>query len=201
MKLIGMYDSPFVRRVAISMKILGFEFEHVPLSVYRNPDAFKLYNPLLRAPTLVFLDGQTLSDSSFILDYLDQRVPERRLIPADGPERLLALQTLSVALVAAEKAITLVHETKSRPANVHYHPAVERARGQIVTALSMLDARLPFAVTTGGHLDQVAITSAVVYRYVCHVAPELTGHGRYSQLAALSATCEQLPSFLSARWE
>jgi len=201
MKLIGQYDSPFVRRVAISLKILGFEFEHVPLSVFRNADSFKLYNPLLKAPTLVLSDGQTLSDSSFILDYLDQRVPERRLVPAAGPERLAALQTLSVALVASEKAVMLVYETKMRPANLHHLPTIERVRGQVVTALGMLDDRLPFAVTTGGHLDQVAITSAVAYRYVCHVAPELTGHGRHSRLASLSATCEQLPSFLSARLE
>ncbi|SUE06186.1 Uncharacterised protein [Pantoea agglomerans] len=34
MILIGMLDSPYVRRVAIYMKVLGIQFEHRPLSVF-----------------------------------------------------------------------------------------------------------------------------------------------------------------------
>ncbi len=33
MLLIGMFDSPFVRRVAISMKLLDIKFEHANWSV------------------------------------------------------------------------------------------------------------------------------------------------------------------------
>ena len=36
MKLIGMLDSPYVRRVAICMKLLGLEFEHAPISVFSS---------------------------------------------------------------------------------------------------------------------------------------------------------------------
>ena len=35
MVLIGMLDSPYVRRVAVSMKLMGMPFEHRPLSVFR----------------------------------------------------------------------------------------------------------------------------------------------------------------------
>ena len=60
MKLIGLYDSPFVRRVAISLHVQGYTYQHVPLSVFRNIEAFRLYNPLLKAPTLVLSDGMVL---------------------------------------------------------------------------------------------------------------------------------------------
>ena len=35
MKLIGMLDSPYVRRVAVSLALYGVEFEHLPLPL--NP--------------------------------------------------------------------------------------------------------------------------------------------------------------------
>ncbi|MBN2993513.1 glutathione S-transferase N-terminal domain-containing protein [Pseudomonas cedrina subsp. fulgida] len=36
MKLIGMLDSPYVRRVAISLDLYGVDFVHEPLSVFRT---------------------------------------------------------------------------------------------------------------------------------------------------------------------
>jgi len=36
MQLIGMLDSPFVRRVAISLRLLDLPFEHRFLSVFRH---------------------------------------------------------------------------------------------------------------------------------------------------------------------
>ena len=49
MELIGMSDSPFVRRVAISAKRLGLSFEHEQISVMRQFEAFSAYNPLVKA--------------------------------------------------------------------------------------------------------------------------------------------------------
>lgn len=68
MQLIGMLDSPYVRRVAISLKLLGIPFEHQPLSVFRNISEFSQINPLIKAPTLVCDDGEVLMDSALILN-------------------------------------------------------------------------------------------------------------------------------------
>ena len=40
MKLIGMMDSPYVRRVAVSLALYGVEFESLPLSVFSGFDEF-----------------------------------------------------------------------------------------------------------------------------------------------------------------
>jgi len=200
MKLIGMYDSPFVRRVAISLHIQGFTFQHLPLSVFRNIDAFRLYNPLLKAPSLVLGDGTLLSDSSLILDYLDEQVPERRLIPPSGEARWTALRQINQAIVTAEKAVSYVYETELRPPEKHFAPMQERARGQVQTGLALLDERA-VALLPGQHLNQLEITTAVTYRFVAHVLPELLTDGAYPRLAALSAQCEALPAFLSAPLE
>ncbi len=196
MKLIGLYDSPFVRRVAISLHVQGYTYQHVPLSVFRNIEAFRLYNPLLKAPTLVLSDGTTLTDSSVILDYLDEQVPESRLIPAHGPSRWAALQHITLALVTAEKAVAQVYETVLRPPEVQFAPLQLRFRAQVETGLGLLEERaMPLAPQEP--LSQAVITTAVAYRFVSSVLPDVLENGRYPRLAALSAQCEDLPAFLA----
>ena len=85
MLLIGMFDSPYVRRVAISMKRLELPFEHGNWSVGVDFDRIRQYSPLGRVPVLVMDDGMVLVESGAILDALDDRVgPKCALMPASG---------------------------------------------------------------------------------------------------------------------
>src|SRR5499427_1644563 len=85
MFLIGQYDSPFVRRVAIAMRLYGIAFEHRPWSTFGDAELIAPYNPLRRVPTLVLDSGEALIESTAILDYLDETVgPERAMLPAQG---------------------------------------------------------------------------------------------------------------------
>ena len=61
MILIGMYDSPFTRRVAIALALLGYRFEHRAWSVGADFDRIRQYSPLGRVPVLVLADGQVLT--------------------------------------------------------------------------------------------------------------------------------------------
>jgi glutathione S-transferase len=51
MMLIGQYDSPFVRRVAIALKTYGLAYEHKPWSTFGDADQVAKFNPLRRVPT------------------------------------------------------------------------------------------------------------------------------------------------------
>lgn len=115
MKLIGMLDSPYVRRTAISLKLLGLPFEHAPVSVFRHFDAFRAINPVVKAPTLVCDDGTVLMDSTLILDYAEA-LAGRSLMPAALPARRQALRVVGLALAACEKAVQIVYECNLRPA-------------------------------------------------------------------------------------
>jgi glutathione S-transferase len=85
MILIGQYDSPFVRRVAIALRLYAMPFEHRPWSTFGDADKIAPFNPLRRVPTLVLDDGETLLESGAILDHLDEMAgPERSLIAARG---------------------------------------------------------------------------------------------------------------------
>jgi glutathione S-transferase len=60
MILVGQYDSPFVRRVAVSLRALGLVYEHDTRSVFADFEAMRAVNPLGRIPSLVLDDGETL---------------------------------------------------------------------------------------------------------------------------------------------
>ena len=83
MILVGQYDSPYVRRVAISLKLAGLQFTRDTRSVFADADEMRRINPLGRIPSLVLDDGEVLIDSGAILDYLDEMLgSERALLPA-----------------------------------------------------------------------------------------------------------------------
>ena len=85
LKLIGKFMSPFTRRVAVSLKIQGVEFEHLDLSTATDGDEVRKYNPMVRVPTVVLDDNTTLIDSDAILDWFDEKAgPKDRLIPESG---------------------------------------------------------------------------------------------------------------------
>ena len=71
MILIGQYDSPFTRRVAIGLTLYGIAFEQRPWSVFSDADRIRPYNPLTRVPTLILDDGDVLIESGAIIDYVD----------------------------------------------------------------------------------------------------------------------------------
>src|SRR5258708_17139530 len=105
MILVGQYDSPYVRRVAVSLRVLGFDYEHDTRSVFGDFDSMRQTNPLARIPSLVFDDGEVLIDSAAILDWLDETVgPARALLPTARPQRPRALRLLALATGVMDKA-------------------------------------------------------------------------------------------------
>lgn len=115
LKLIGMLDSPYVRRTAISLRMMGLDFELSQLSVFRNFDEFKAINPVVKAPSLVTDDGQMLMDSTLILEYADRLAPDRSLMPVDAAMFVKVQHLIGLAMAANEKTVQLVYEKTQRP--------------------------------------------------------------------------------------
>lgn len=138
--LIGQYDSPFVRRVAIAMSLYEMPFEHRPWSVFRDAEQISTYNPLRRVPTLVFPSGEALIDSTMILDALDDQVEDTQvMMPRRGPERRAGLRVCALACGMADKGVALVYETVLREADHRNTRWVKRCSRQIKDALDMLE--------------------------------------------------------------
>ena len=107
--LIGQYDSPFVRRVGIALRLYNMPFEHRPWSVFADAEKICAINPLGRVPVLVLETGFALTDSHAILDYLDSLVAQP-LYPRTEPQRHQVVKVAALATGLADKAVGLVYE-------------------------------------------------------------------------------------------
>ncbi|MDB5968565.1 MAG: glutathione S-transferase [Hydrocarboniphaga sp.] len=201
MILIGMFDSPFVRRVAVSMNLLGLPFEHRNWSVGRDQAAIREYNPLGRVPTLVLDDGTSLCDSFALLDYLDQFVgPGRALLPPTGLERRDALQLMALASGVAEKGVLQAYERIFRPAERQHQPWVDRCAEQMHGALALLElacAAKPGDWLIGERLTQADVSTVTAWTFV--VGALQVSESAYPALAGHARRCELLPAFADSR--
>lgn len=196
MILIGQYDSSFVRRVGIALRLYGLPFEHRPWSVFGEGDKVQAVNPLMRVPTLVLDDGDVVADSSSILDHLDGLVPpEKRLLPQAEPARRQALKVMTFATGLADKGVGLFYEL-----HLHETPSaffVERCRLQISTVLAALEAERaarPGTYWFGG-ITHADIAVACAWRHVDEAHPGLIDPAAHPALAAHCAGMEALPVF------
>jgi glutathione S-transferase len=198
MFLIGQYDSPFVRRAAIALRLCGIPFEQRPWSSFRDADRLRLYNPLTRVPTLVLDDGETIIDSHAIIDFADELVPpERRMFPVSGEERRRAIRVASLATGMGDKLVSLFYEQR-----LHEQASdvwVERCRRQIGGALEALEADRAQRTGTwwfGDAIGHADIAVACVLRFAREVHSGIVDFDRYPALLAHSDRAEALPVFV-----
>lgn len=201
MQLIGYLDSPFVRRVAITMGFLGIEYQHRELSIFRDFEEFKTINPMVKVPTLVLDDGQVLGDSTLIIDYLESHVAGRSLMPTARSEYLTALQHTGTALVAMEKVAQLVYETSQRPPELQHEPWINRLEQQLEGAADLMELAVVEHASSGKQwlfgdfLSQADIAIAVAWRFMQHIDRVRLQPNDYPALVAFSNCAEELPEF------
>jgi glutathione S-transferase len=202
MFLIGQYDSPFVRRVAIAMRLYGIAFEHKPWSTFGEGDKIAPYNPLRRVPTLVLDDGEALIDSAAIIDYLDEiardqdKTAGEAMLPSRGEARRRQLRLCALATGLGDKSVSLLYEHVLRKEQLTLW--VARCEAQIAGVLDVLEQERA-AVTTpwlnGDRIGHSDIAVACVLRFTREAHPHLFDGSRYPALAAHAAKCEALPAF------
>ncbi len=88
-RLVGNYLSPYVRKVLVCLHVKGIAYEIDPIVPFFGGDAFSALSPLRRIPVLID-DRVTLSDSSVICQYLEDRHPEPAFYPRDVVDRARA---------------------------------------------------------------------------------------------------------------
>lgn len=204
MLLIGMFDSPFVRRVAVTLKLLGLKFEHANWSVGKDFERIREYNPLGRVPTLVLPSGEKLFESAAILDYLDELVgPERALLPAAGPERRQALNLIAMATGAADKGVLQLYEGVFRPESKRHQPWLDRLRLQMGSSLAAIDRymgeRGVAQWLVGKRMTQADITAVCAFTFLNDSLRVASDVVMFHSLATLAARCEALPAFSETR--
>jgi len=197
MILIGQYDSPFVRRVGIALTHYGLTFEHRPWSAFSDAFQIRPYNPLIRVPTLVLDDGEALIDSHYILDYLDSRAPDDRLLaPRDQPERRRMFKIVALATGLGDKAVNLFYEQRMHNAASDIY--VQRLRAQIDGALNMLETEASAVRTPywfGDRMSHADVAVTAMWRFVADSHPGLVLPDDYPTLRERTAALEKTELF------
>jgi glutathione S-transferase len=197
MNLIGQYDSPFVRRVALALRFYGLPFEHTPWSTFGDAEKIALYNPLMRVPALVLDDGEVLIESTAILDYLDELAgPSRALIPDCGHVRREVLHICGLATGLGDKAVSLLYERVLR--GEESQRWVDRCRSQIAGVLAALEedrARHRTRFWFGDNITHADIAVACVTRFTREAHAGLFDASRYPALDSHAEICEALQPF------
>jgi glutathione S-transferase len=201
LQLIGMLDSPYVRRVAISLQFLGLPCEHRAVSVFRDFEKFSAINPVVKAPSLICDDGEVLMESTLILEYAESIATKRRsLMPSEATARQRSLRILGLALAACDKTVQIVYEQNLRPAEKRHQPWVDRVTGQLLAAYAALETalhELPLSAAAEA-IDQAGITVAVAWHFTQAMLPDVIAATHYPALSRFSAEAETLPQFKAA---
>ncbi|MCS0493577.1 glutathione S-transferase [Ancylobacter sp. MQZ15Z-1] len=202
MRLIGMLDSPYVRRVAISLTALDLPFTHESVSVFRHFDAFAAINPVVKAPTLVTDDGVVLMDSTLIIAHAERlAAPGMSLEPAGIAAHARSQRLIGLALAACEKTVQIVYEHQLRPEEKRHQPWLDRVQGQLFAAYRALEAEIGEDWLTGERPMQADITTAVAFIFTRNMIPEVVPADAFPALARFTARAEALPAFLAMPYD
>ena len=201
MQLIGYNESPFVRRVSITLKLYGIPFEQRAIATSDRATIEPL-NPLGRIPTLVLDDGETLIDSTMILDWLDEQVgPEKALTPRSGDERRAVNRLVAVALGVCEKYVAAYYEETKRPGSHRWGPWLDQLEAQVQAGLHFLEEAMRGPYLLGNRMTQADVTTVCAVDTIrfdmAHLAPE----GSYPKLDALVASVANVEAFRKTRPE
>jgi len=197
MVLYGRYASPFVRRVAVTLRLYGVGYRHVPLMPF-GPDKAELakFNPIARVPALRLDSGEMLIDSAVILDHLDQAAgPQATLTPATGAARRRVLRLLAVALGANEKLVAGLYERHFRPREAWHGPWLNTCDKQVRDGFAWLDAEFAGPWFTGPCMTQADITVAVFWLFGRAKRPRFFEGLGCKRLDALADLLQETPAF------
>jgi glutathione S-transferase len=168
-KIIGSYLSPYVRKVLVALHLKGLAYEIDPIVPFFGDERFSAMSPLRRIPVLTD-DKVCLSDSSVIVQYLDERYPQPPLYPADIADRARArwLEEYADTRMGEVFIWQLFNQVAINPfvwGRKADAAALEKTlTGEMPQVLGYLEAQLPQAGFIFGELSVADISIAAFFR-------------------------------------
>lgn len=207
MKLYGYFRSSAAYRVRIALNLKGLHYEQVPVNLLRGDNRKPEYgqvNPQGLVPALVLDDGQVLTQSLAICEYLEECSPQPALLPADpaGRARVRAL-ALAVACDVHPLNNLRVLKYLVRELGLGEEAKLQWYRHWIAVGLSGVENLLNGSPQTGRFCHGDAPTLADVClvpqvtnarRFECDLAP-------YPSIVRIDAACAELDAFQAAQPE
>lgn len=163
MKLLYQTHSPFARKVLVFAYEAGIadliEVVHQETSPTQRNEVVFAENPLGKVPVLIRPERPSLFDSDVICAYLDTAHDGRKLIPADGESRWLALREQALAQGLADAGIAIRWETVRRPEALRYARLRDGYIEKLIAGYDWLERELD--VSASVHVGHIAVATCL----------------------------------------
>ncbi len=110
LRLFGYWRSSATYRVRIALELKQLAYDYEPVNLLKGEqvsDEYLKRNPQGLVPTLATEEGEMITQSSAIIEYLEERYPEHRVLPADAAERAKARAIASIIACEAQPFMNL----------------------------------------------------------------------------------------------
>lgn len=205
MKLYSYFRSSAAYRVRIALNLKGLPYEMVPIHLTKDggrqhTQEFRAINPQARVPALVLSNGEILTQSLAIIEYLDDIHPDPPLLPADALGRAKSraiAQTIACDIHPLNNLIALKYlkrQLKHEQADIdtwYHHWIIEG-----FTALEGLLSNGPYACGPLVTLADICLVPQVANARRLKVPLE-----KFSKIVAVDAACQKVPAFDKAKPE
>ena len=198
-RLISATPSPYARKVRIALAEKGIEFELITEVPWESTTQTPRYNPLEKLPILLLENGESVYESSYILEYLELKHPTPLLVATDVDQRLAA-RRLEVICDGVCDAVVLTFFERRRPRECQSIQWSARQRRKIeggVREMARLVADRTWAVGGAFDLGDIAVGTALSYLTVR--LAEFDWGSLYPNLAVYRDRLEQRTSFATSR--
>ena len=199
------FRSSAAYRVRIAMNLKGLDYDYVPVHLTRDggmqfKEPYKSLNPQQLVP-LLDDDGFQISQSLAIIEYLDEKFPNTRLLP-DSPEGRARVRQIALAISCDIHPLQNLRVLKYLTGTLG---ASEESKTQWIhhwlsEGLAALEADLSRAPTRGRFCFGDTPSMAD-----CTLVPQMFSAARfnvdtvpYPTLRAIYAACEAIPAVAAA---
>uniref|UniRef100_A0A2R5LKH8 Putative glutathione s-transferase n=1 Tax=Ornithodoros turicata TaxID=34597 RepID=A0A2R5LKH8_9ACAR len=182
-------------RIALALKNIDYEYRAVSLikdGGEQHSSEFKKLNPMSQVPVLV-VDGQTLSQSLAIIEYLEEKYPGTSLLPKDP---ILRAKARSLAHLVASgiqplqnlNVLQRLDETKRNEWCVHFISKGFQALEEMLTK------------TAGKYCvgDEVSVADACLVPQVYNANRFKVDMSTFPNIVRINAALVELPAFKAA---
>jgi maleylacetoacetate isomerase len=205
MKLIGYFRSSAAFRVRIALNLKGITVDHSFCHLRKGEQGAPGYvaiNPQKLVPALILDDGQVLTQSLAILEYLEETHPAPPLLPRDPVERA---RVRSLALIPTADIHPIQNLRVMAYLREKYEQSEEGAfawsRHWIETGFTAYEASVAGNPRTGAfsHGDQPTMADLCLVPQIFNAGRFKVDMSKFPTLQRIFATCMKHPAFDAAQ--